>query len=230
MKLAEIEIDQAAYPSAISYLEQAAGYHDVGAMLKLADGYEEKGWAEAPDALKSRRWFDQALKSYPCKTSDIIAISRAYADGRYGLTKNLTESANWLGRIGDIEPVDDKEGLNIAKAILSSSLASDTKRKEKAFSLLEKLAEKGNAEAASMLTSLYLDRSAAGYDSSKALIWVTKSAESGDVAAMLELANMYMSGYGVPASVDTARSWLEKASASGNAEAVQRLKNLKAGQ
>lgn len=226
-KLAKIKILQNNYPAAIAYFEHAADYHDTNAMLKLAEGYEEKGWIKAPDVAKSHAWFDRALKSYPCKASDIVSISNAYKNGRFGLEKDDAVANNWLALIKDLEPTKDNDAFNLAKAILSSEMASNPESRQKALTVLERLAAKGDADSSSLLTGIYLDRSNPGYDADKALSWITRSAENGDVKSMLELANMYMSGYGVTASVGTARSWLEKASALGNAEASQRLKDLK---
>jgi TPR repeat protein len=229
LKLAEILIGQKNASDALIYLEKAARQHDIGAMLKLAEGYKEGGWTGMADADKSSYWFSRALKSFPCKVGDIVAVSEVYLKGKYGVPKDEVEAAKWIEKLEGISPEDDKDSLKIAQVILSSGAASDPAKREKAISLLEGMAERGNAEAASFLAGIYLDRGFSGYDSKKAMFWITKSADAGDVASMMELANMYMSGYGVPPSVQTAKSWLEKAAKAGNAEAVQRLKKIESG-
>ena len=76
IKLAEISIDRKDTAAAIAYLERASRYHEIGAMLKLAEGYSEGGWVDTPDPAKAKEWFDKALSSHPCKAADTLAIAR----------------------------------------------------------------------------------------------------------------------------------------------------------
>jgi len=225
IKLAEISIDRKDTAAAIAYLERASRYHEIGAMLKLAEGYSEGGWVDTPDPAKANEWFDKALSSHPCKAADTLAIAKAYLEGRYGLAKNEQEAGKWLGGLAELDP-EDKDSLKVSRMILSSSLTMSPQKQEIALTLLKKAAAEGDVESATFLAGLYMEKSFAGHNSEEAFQWMTKSAENGDIVSMMELSNMYMSGYGVPPSVETATLWLKKASAAGSDEATQRLKKM----
>lgn len=225
--LAEVMIGRGETARAIAVLEKAALRHDIEIMLKLAEGYDVKGWIGRPDPQKARYWFDRALQSYPCRPGDLLAIAGAYLEGKFGVSKDEREARKWLELMAGAEPEDDQDRLTIAQAILGSSLVAEERYRTYALKMLEKASASGDSEAVRLLGDLYMRQDFPGYDVKKAVIWLTKSAEAGNASAMMALASMYMSGYGVPPSPAQAKAWLEKAAAGGNEEAARRLEKMK---
>ncbi len=228
--LAERSIDKNNPQQAIIYLEKAARLYEVQAMIKLAKGYEADGWIGSPDEKKSREWFDKVLNSYPCDYDDFITIAQVYLHGKFGVQKDEDEARKWLDRLSDAIPEDEESKLDIAKAILSSGLSKDEKKRKFSLKILEGMGEEGNTEAVELLAETYLNRDFPDYNTDKGVMWLTRGADSGDVSSMMSLANMYVSGYGVDPSIEKAEMWLNKAKEAGSQEAAERLNTLTSGQ
>ncbi len=212
--------------AAIASLITAARKHEIKAMLRLAHAYSEKGWATVPDQNKSQEWFNKALNSYPCEPDIILQISRAYIEGTNGANKDQVKAEYWLTRLGDTELKDDSSKLKLAKIILKSDLSKNKKQRDFSISILEKHANSGNNDAASILASYYLHKESSKDAVNKAVYWLEKSANQGNIESMIELSNLYISGFNIEQSTDKAVYWLEKAKDNGSSKAEIRLKNL----
>ncbi len=237
MKLYELALLQKDKPLAVSYLEKAAARNNIEAMFALAENYANVSddtkadvkteAAGPPDLSRSRRWFEMAVKNYPCNISDIISVVSVYLNGKYGMPKDERQAGLWFDRIRDIKAENYDAAIKVANSVLTSGLSKDPARRDKAIMILKTAAEKGNPKAAYILSKLYLNETFPGYDPELALQWITRGADMGDIASMMELANMNMSGYGVPASLDNAILWLKKAANAGSSDAAARLRSIK---
>lgn len=100
---------------------------------------------------------------------------------------------------------------------LEKSLAAfNTQNYTQAFSLLQPLAEKGNAEAQCIIASMYHLGLGVETSTMKAIKWYIKSAEQGYGVASNNLAGIYLSGAdGVAADRTKAGHWFQKAKEQG---------------
>ena len=76
--------------------------------------------------------------------------------------------------------------------------------------VLQKAAEKGEANAQYRLGSLYYHGQGVPRDLKQAAEWYKKAAEQGNTPAQAALGNMYLSGEGVPKDSAKAAYWHKK--------------------
>lgn len=87
------------------------------------------------------------------------------------------------------------------------------------ISLLQKLAEQGNAEKQYELAFLYLKGTIIPKDLEKAVYWLQKSSEQGFANAQYSLALRYLRGEGIAKNNEEAIKWLKAAAEQGSSEA-----------
>jgi len=85
------------------------------------------------------------------------------------------------------------------------------------------LAQKGDAEAQSILGTMYANGQGVPLSYKKAEEWIRKAAEQGFAEAQYNLGVMYDQGFGVPQNFTEAAKWYQKAAEQGTAEAQYNL-------
>ena len=95
-----------------------------------------------------------------------------------------------------------------------------------AFTLVEKLAEQGDAKAQYNLGLMYDKGDGAPQDYKAAIKWYTKSAEQGHAKAQNNLGLMYVKGLGIPQDYKAATKWWTKAAEQGDGDAQNNLDNM----
>jgi len=94
-----------------------------------------------------------------------------------------------------------------------------------ALTLLEPLAERGNAEAQATLGIMYDNGQGVEMDHVLAVAWYTKAAAQGYAHAEYDLGLKYSAGQGVPQDDASAVFWFRRAADHGDPEAMYRLGN-----
>ena len=92
-----------------------------------------------------------------------------------------------------------------------------------AFTLIEKLAEQGDAKAQYNLGLMYDKGDGTPQNYKAAIKWYTKSAEQGHAKAQNNLGAMYYEGEGTPQDYKAAIKWYTKSAEQGNAHAQYNL-------
>ena len=95
-----------------------------------------------------------------------------------------------------------------------------------AFTLIEKLAEEGDAKAQYNLGLMYDKGDGTPQDYKAAIKWYTKSAEQGHAKAQNNLGLMYVKGLGIPQDYKAATKWWTKAAEQGDGDAQNNLDNM----
>ena len=85
------------------------------------------------------------------------------------------------------------------------------------------LAQKGDAEAQSILGTMYANGQGVPLNYEKAVAWIRKAAEQGFAEAQYNLGVMHDRGFGVPQNFREAAKWYEKAAEQGTAGAQYNL-------
>jgi len=117
----------------------------------------------------------------------------------------------------------------MALLLLSSTLWADYKEALKkgdykaVLSEITPLAQKGDAEAQSILGTMYANGQGVPLSYKKAEEWIRKAAEQGFAEAQYNLGVMYDQGFGVPQNFTEAAKWYQKAAEQGTAEAQYNL-------
>ena len=94
---------------------------------------------------------------------------------------------------------------------------------EKAFTLLQPLAQQGKAEAQHQLGVMYIKGVYVAQDNQEARAWFEKAAMQGYDTSQASLGMIYAQGIGVGQDYIKAREWFEKAAAQGDAIAENGL-------
>lgn len=94
---------------------------------------------------------------------------------------------------------------------------------QKAYALLQPLAEKGNPAAQRNLGVMYLMGDGVTRDFEKSRVWLEKAAGQGQVPAMVVLSNMYRGSEGHPLDSKQAVRWLKQAANADDLESMNRL-------
>ena len=94
---------------------------------------------------------------------------------------------------------------------------------------LRHAAEAGDANAAFIVATHYLNGDTVGVDFAKAAYWYGKSAAAGVAPAQYRLATLYERGKGVDKNLVSALSWYERAGALGNIKAMHNAAVIAAG-
>jgi TPR repeat protein len=95
-----------------------------------------------------------------------------------------------------------------------------------AWSLLQPLAERGDAGAQALVGNMYARALGVMYDGAKAVRWWRRAAEQGDATAEEELATAYFFGDGVQPDHSEAAKWFRKAAEQGKVFAQTCLASL----
>ena len=92
-----------------------------------------------------------------------------------------------------------------------------------ALEIFQKLADQGDAKAATTLGSMFANGQGVPPDMDEARQWFLRAAEKGEPAAQFNLGVLYYLGQGVPKDYTAAFQWYRKAAAQGYAEAEYNL-------
>ena len=117
-------------------------------------------------------------------------------------------------------------GMPIADEFDKGAAAYKQGRYETAASIFEKLAEKGDHRAMSILGSMYADGLGVSLDPKKAFVWFKEAAKNNRPDAEYRLGSLYDHGLGVPQNNRKAIRWYQKATQHGYAPA-QAMMGLK---
>lgn len=94
---------------------------------------------------------------------------------------------------------------------------------QKAYGLLQPLAESGNAAAQLNLGIMYLNGDGVKRDFDKSRAWLEQAADRGKVPAMVILSKMYRGGYGRPEDTAQVAKWLKLAAKANDVESMNQL-------
>ena len=94
---------------------------------------------------------------------------------------------------------------------------------------LRQAAQQGDANAAFIVATHYLNGDTTVADYAKAAFWYGKAAAAGSAPAQYRLATLYERGKGVDKNLNTALSWYERAGALGNVKAMHNAAVIAAG-
>jgi len=98
-----------------------------------------------------------------------------------------------------------------------------------ALEIFQKLADQGDAKAATTLGSMFANGQGVPPDMDEARRWFLRAAEKGEPAAQFNLGILYYTGQGVPKDYAAAFQWYRRAAAQGYAEAEYNLGLMYAG-
>jgi TPR repeat protein len=132
-----------------------------------------------------------------------------------GISRDLADTARWLGRAADQGHLQARERLN-------ELMAGRFARPGDADALLEIYRERaraGDAIASTKLGLSYRDGVGVDPDDREALRWLEAGAEKGDVEAFAALGSMHDEGRGVPRDRIQAAGWFRRAAERGHAGA-----------
>src|SRR5258706_1306091 len=134
------------------------------------------------------------------------------------MAENMTNTARtWVGVLGLFGIVVFAPVLEAKTDALDSVDAALAEHDyNRALSLLEPLAEQGNAEAESQLAQMYLLGLGVNKNLNKAIKLLRMAAAHGNEKAQYNLGGAYASGEGVPWNEGEAVSWFLKAAAQGD--------------
>jgi TPR repeat protein len=218
------------YKKAVAWYKKAADKGHVWAMLWLGFSHEG-GWYVEEDEKKADEWFQKAAAK--------ADVGTLYALGRFdeGREKNA-KAARWYEKAAKNGHV----GAMVRLGFGYDSGWDDLTNEEKGAEWLQKVADKGDADALCEVARLYEDRTrrldkrlfsdqevpkavAACYK--KAVAWYEKAATRGQPEATIHLAMAYEKGaYGLKPDVKQALKWYRKAVALGFGWAKQKIDEL----
>ena len=95
--------------------------------------------------------------------------------------------------------------------LIASYTAADTEEVRVSLKKLETLAERGHAESAFLLGSIYYNGDGAAVNFPLAIKWLGKAADANHAGAQFLLGLMYAEGHGVRRNLDTTVKWFDKA-------------------
>ena len=95
--------------------------------------------------------------------------------------------------------------------LVASHVAADTEEVKVPLKKLEILAERGHAESAFLLGSIYYNGDGAAVSFPLALKWLRRAAEANHAGAQFLLGLMYAEGHGVRRDLDITVKWFDKA-------------------
>ena len=104
-----------------------------------------------------------------------------------------------------------KKFLLILFVLVVSYTAADTEEAKDPLKKLETLAERGHAESAFLLGSIYYNGDGVVVNFPLALKWLRKAADANHAGAQFLLGLMYAEGHGVRRNLDTTVKWFDKA-------------------
>ena len=95
--------------------------------------------------------------------------------------------------------------------LVASYAAADSGEVKVSLKTLETLAERGHAESAFLLGSIYYNGDGVVVNFPLALKWLRKAADANHAGAQFLLGLMYAEGQGVRRNLDTTVKWFDKA-------------------
>ena len=95
--------------------------------------------------------------------------------------------------------------------LVASYAAADTEEVKFPLKKLEALAERGHAESAFLLGSIYYNGDGVVVNFPLALKWLKKAAAANHAGSQFLLGLMYAEGHGVRRNLDTTVEWFDKA-------------------
>ncbi len=116
-----------------------------------------------------------------------------------------------LGSQGSVWRSILKKFLLMLSMLIASYTAADTEEVTVSLKKLETLAERGHAESAFLLGSIYYNGDGAAVNFPLALKWLRKAADANHAGAQFLLGLMYAEGHGVRRNLDTTVKWFDKA-------------------
>jgi uncharacterized protein len=187
------------YAQALPRLQRAAEAGNADAMTALGRLYKD-GNGVAQDYDKAGEWFQKAA----------AAAGKAAAE----------REANNPSPASQTVP---SPAISNAEWLAEAQRYLDAKDYAKAFPLLQKAADAGDAVAMSNLGDLYCYGHGVTRDYAQARQWYQKAADAGNAYGMYNLGYLYQHGLGVGQDHAQAWYWYQKAADAGNAEAKQAL-------
>ena len=104
-----------------------------------------------------------------------------------------------------------KKFLLMLFVLVASYAAADMEEVKVSLKTLETLAERGHAESAFLLGSIYYNGDGAAVNFPLALKWLRKAAEANHAGAQFLIGLMYAEGPGVRRALDSTVKWFNKA-------------------
>ncbi len=212
------------FKESLYWYKRAAENGSMKAMLSLSEIYF-KGKLTKKNNSNAKKWLEQAIKLYPCKTNDILYVAKLFWKGAAG-DNQKNKAEYWLTKATSSNITDSKNMVALSEALMEGY--GGTIKIDDGISWLLKSTKLNNGKAARKLGQIYMyGKYNQDINTEKAIAWFNKGAESGDTKAMLELSNAYLSGFGIKESHKEAIKWLIQAKKLGDREASTKLKNLK---
>ncbi len=214
------------YAQAIYWYDKAAHKGNVSAMNDLGF-YYKNGKYVAKDYQKAFDWFEQSASKNDAY--GLFQLGLMYDYGQYVSKNEPKANECYIKAIQLIE----RNNINIGNTnlgILYNNLGYDysngygiEKNYNKAFELLSKATEYGNANSMRNLGLMYFDGKITPQDYSKAFYWYEKAANKGNLKAMNDLGYYHRIGKYVEKDYQKALYWLKQSAAKNDTYAMFQL-------
>jgi TPR repeat protein len=207
------------YGEAVEGYTLLAERGNVEAMSVLITLYG-RGRGVERDTQRVYYWLLRAAESGWVNAQFMMA--NAYEKG-LDIEPDEREALTWYRRAADAGHIPSILGLG---AVYEQGLLGEDRNAETAeewfriaFDLTREQAEQGDAAAAYMVATFYVEGIGVDMNLEQGLAWLHTAGDNGHVLAQLELGSAYSTGDGVVQDVPAAMEWMRKAAEQGNAEA-----------
>lgn len=203
-------------PQGVEWLRKAAGQGMADAQYRLAVCLR-KGIGTEKDAQEAKRWLEEAARNGN-KTAVELTADPESRDGmrlraRQG-DRTVQRKLGWNLLVGDglcLIGSFHKHG----KALKTGGSAEEV---AEGLKWLELAAQRGDAEAATMLAWYHQER-----DEAKAVYWWNRAADLGSKDAQWTMVRRCLTGLGTRASESDAFRWLRKLAEGGDVRAMREV-------
>jgi TPR repeat protein len=205
------------------YRQAAEQGHALAAVM-LGDAYES-GEGVAEDRIQALVWFRRAADQGNAWGQ--YHVGAYYERGWGGLTADIRAARQWYGlaaaqghdgarasleALAYLKPPEPAATISTtAPELAAVGTAYNGGDYDRAFALLRPLAERGQAEAQTLLGDLYLHGRGVAGDAAAAVAWYRKASDRSYAPAMRALAKCYEVGLGVPRDMDAAERFYKRA-------------------
>ena len=250
-QLAKTHASSGNWSEALQEYRRAAGMGHDGAMLALAEIYDE-GKAGLRDGLSALRWYTAYVEATERQIDDVrdhrrddeppeITINREQFVNISILLLGIAElNVGRKNLVGDGVPIDDHEARswieraanhgNVDAQVLLGHLIREGRGgppdTDSALRWFERAARKGNTEAQTVAGTLLLGREGISRDIRAAHHWFLAAAVQNAPEAAALIGELYESGSGVPRDRSTARHFYAIAADGGDQMGREGLERL----
>jgi TPR repeat protein len=209
---------QADPPTALKWLNQAAGEGDARAQTELGDCYYY-GDGVAENKAEGVRWYRMAAEQYRLAAEQGNAAAQSnlgicYSNGK-GVAENKVEGVRWYRLAAE-------QGNADAQCYLGACCASGrgvAQNQAEAVRWYRLAAEQGHALAQYSLGACYYDGVGVAKNQAEAVRWYRLAAEQGDAGVQFILGLCYDNGEGVAQNKVEAVRWYRLAAEQGDGSA-----------